>query len=261
MPATIINNILELQPDNMGYQAFRMPLTAAANASTMVFYYKAYVDNIPVNTNENGGSYGWDNDSFFGLSFTNVVSANRGGIVGWSNSNSNTVIFTSSLGTYSPLLINSGYSQFVPVCFDTSTSNISYGHPTFTTRANIGTHCGYFCPSTNTIGISGAQRFLGILKVSKHPTNTQQISLAYGMNWENMPSASFSSALSSLSTNWISYGSAQTETTYFRPNHANPLLSNTINFPSWIVGKWTSAQGGRELVITDMKVEFYDSVF
>jgi hypothetical protein len=261
MPATINNNILELQPDNIGYQAFRIPLSAVSNASTMVFYYKAYVDNTPNNINEDSGSYGWNNDAFFGLSFNGVLSANIGGIVGWTNSTNNTVVFTQSLANYSPLNNFSGYSQFVPVCFDTSTNVVSYGHPTITTRASLPSNAGYFCPSTTTIGVSGAQRFLGILKVAKHPTNTQQIIISYGTNWENMPASSFSSALSSLSTNWLTYGSAQTETTNFRPNNANPLLSDTINFPTWIVGKWPSTVSGRELVISDMKVEYYNSVF
>lgn len=262
MPATIINNILELQPDTLGYQAFKIPLSAAPeNTTTMVFYYKAYVDNLTSSTNEDGTSYPWNNDAFFGLSFTGVISANTGGIVGWTNSNSNYVVYSPSAGAYTPLLINSEYSQFIPVAFDTSTSSISYGHPTVTTRASIGSYCGYFCPTTNIINLSGAKKFLGILKISKNPENAQQIIMSYGINWENMSSANFSNALASLSTNWISLGSAQTETTYFRPNHANPLLSNTINFPSWIVGKWSSSKPGRELVITDMKVEYYNSIF
>jgi hypothetical protein len=261
MPATIKNNTIELQPDNVGYQAFRIPISQPQKAETMVFYYKAYVDNMPASINEDGTNYGWNNDSFFGLSFSGTVSANTGNIVGWSNGNDvNTVASTGSLQANTPFSTNSGYSQMLPFTFDNS-FYMSNGNssPASNIRSG-GIHYGNFCPSTNFINLSGAQKFLGILKVSKHPTNTQQIVLSYGVNWENMTSENFSTSLLSISTTWIIQSLAVTETTRFRSNHLNPLSANTINMPNWIVGKWASSVSGRKFVISDMKVEYYTTI-
>lgn len=261
MPAIINNNTIELQPDNVGYQAFRIPISQPPKAETMVFYYKAYVDTIPASISEDGTNYGWNNDAFFGLSFSGTLSANTGGITGWSNGNDiNAVAFTGTLNASTPFSNNSGYSQMLPFTYDNS-FYMSNGNssPASNTRSG-GNQYGYFCPSTNFINLSGAKKFLGILKVAKHPTNTQQIVLSYGVNWENMTNENFSTSLTSLSTNWIIQSLPVTETTKFRSNYLNPLSANTINMPNWVVGKWTSSVAGRKMVITDIKVEYYTTI-
>ena len=88
MPAVINQNKIELQPDNLGYQAARVNLpTQPSNADTMVFYYRVYVDGWPNGQymTENISNYGWNKDFYFGLSFSDSVAANNGGIVGWAN--------------------------------------------------------------------------------------------------------------------------------------------------------------------------------
>jgi hypothetical protein len=84
--------------------------------------------------------------------------------------------------------------------------------------------------------------------------------LSYGNNWQNLTSANFSTALSSSLTNWAFQNVSQVETTNFRPNHANAdvALRSTITFPRWLVVRWPSGIVGRNLVITDIKVEYYD---
>jgi hypothetical protein len=258
MPASIINNTIKLQPDNLGYQAFRIPLSQQSGAETIVLYYKGYVDNTPSNTSEDGTNYGWNNDAFFGLSFNGTLSANTGGIVGWSNGNDvNWVANPPSISTHAPFSTNSGYSQMVPCTFD-NINYISNGstNPSSSSRSGGGVYSGAFCPTTTNIFLSGARKFLGILKVAKHPTNTQQIVISYGVNWENMNSSNFGSALTSTSTTWITQSLAVTETTNYRSNYLN-ALSSTINMPNWIVGKWPSVVVGREFVLTDLKVEYY----
>lgn len=259
MPAKINNNILELQPDNIGYQAFRIPIPApqVPNPSSMVFYYKAYLnDSITTNTTEDT-TYSWNRNSFFGLSFTGVTSANTGGIVGWTNSNATQVLISGSLSNYTNFNTISPYSQIVPIRFFGNSTNLSYGSPNITTTTIMGNNAAYFCPATNSIGVSGAKTFLGILKIGKHATNAQQVTISHGTNWENLSSSNFSSALTSLSTNWTTLANTVTETTNFRSNYLNPSLSGTINFPSWIVGKWSSGIPSRKLIITDLKVEYY----
>lgn len=251
MPAIITDTSILLQPDNIGYQAFRIPLAAApAGAVTMAFYYKAYVDGVTQNLVEDGSSYSWNNDFFFGLSFSGNVSANTGGIVGWSNSTTNTFLRTQGRTT-GGIYANSGLNA-TPVFFGDDSRNFFYGHPQVVT--GIQPNNGAFCfPTTEPVGAAEAGKFLGILKISRQDNSTQNIVLSYGVNWENRAPGDFSGALSAPETSWIFSNQAVAETTNFRPGGA-------MNFPGWIVGKWPSGVIGRTLTLTALRVEYYNGV-
>jgi len=253
MPAIISDTSILLQPDNIGYQAFRIPLAAApAGAVTMVFYYKAYVDGVGQNVHEDGGSYGWNNDAFFGLSFSGNVAANTGGIVGWSNTTGNTILRTQgrTTGTIYAHFANSGLNA-TPLYFGDDNRFFAYGSQIGT--GVLPTNGGFCFPTTDPIGAEEAGKFLGIVKISRQDNNTQNIVLSYGVNWENRALADFPGALSAAATNWIFSNQALAETVNFRPGGA-------MNFPGWIVGKWPSGVIGRTLTITALRVEYYNGV-
>jgi hypothetical protein len=251
MPAIINETSILLQPDNIGYQALKIPLAQQpAGAATMVFYYKGYVD-VAQNITEDGSSYGWNNDAFFGLSFSGDVSANTGGIVGFTNRAETTVLRSLSLGNWA-LFTGSGYASATPVFFGTYSNYFHYGHPTPGNALSLGN--GAFCfPSTASIGVSGAEKFLGIIKISKQDDNAQNIVLSYGVNWEGRAASDFSGALTATETNWIFSNATATETTNFR-------TAGAINFPRWIVAKWPSGVLGRTLTLNAMRVEYYNGV-
>lgn len=263
MGALISSNTLRLEPDGLSYQTARVQIPPAPSATnTMVFYYKAYVNEWPENTFENGSSYAWNNDAFFGLSFNGTVSANVGGIVGFTNTNQPEVGATLSKYDWSSYFFhkNSGFSQTVPFALGYNSGNyniFSYGHALSTTVYSAGFPNSIMCLSTNTIGLTGAQKHLGIIKIGKHPDDTQRIVLSYGNNYQGVSSQNFSIALSSSLTNWAFQNISLQETTNFRSNFSNPELANTINFPKWIVAKWPSAVVGRNFVVTDIKIEYY----
>lgn len=251
MPAIISDTSILLQPDNIGYQAFRVPLAAVpAGAVTMVFYYRGYVD-IAENIAEDGASYGWNNNAFFGLSFSGNVSANTGGVVGWS-SLGNGILRTPLRGSSWAFYANSGHASATPFQFGDDSRNFFYGHPSTAQRILPGN--GAYCfPTTHVIGAAGAGKFLGIIKISRQDNSTQGIVLSYGVNWENRAAGDFTGALSAPATNWIFSNQAVSETTNFRPGGA-------MNFPGWIVGKWPSGVLGRTLTITALRVEYYNGV-
>lgn len=250
MPAIISDTSILLQPDNIGYQAFRIPLAAApAGAVTMVFYYKAYVNGIGQNVAEDGGSYGWNNDAFFGLSFSGNVAANTGGIVGWSNTTATTILRTQGRTT-GTIYANSGLNA-TPLFFGDNSLFFSFGSQAGT---GVNLQNGAYCfPTTDPIGAVEAGKFLGIVKISRQDNNANNIVLSYGVNWENRALADFPGALSAAATNWIFSNQAVAETTNFRPGGA-------MNFPRWIVGKWPSGVIGCTLTITALRVEYYNGV-
>lgn len=251
MPAIINETSVLLQPDNIGYQALKIPLAAQpAGAATMVFYYKGYVD-VAQNVTEDGSGYGWNNDAFFGLSFSGNVSSNTGGIVGFTNRTETTVLRSLSLGNWA-LFTGSGYASATPVFFGIYSNYFHYGHPTPGSALSLG-NAGFCFPSTASIGVTGAEKFLGIIKISKHESSDQVV-LSYGVNWEGRGAADFSGALTAAATNWIFSNATATETANFRPNAA------TINFPQWIVAKWPSGILGLNLTLNAMRVEYYNGV-
>lgn len=269
MGALISSNTLRLEPDGLSYQTARVQIpTAPSDANTMVFYYKAYFDTIVINQGggeftESGLSYSWNKDAMFGLSFTGTVSANMGGLLGFSNgANNNNIIRVRQPADYVPFGNNSGYSAIVPAGFN-QMGEFYYGAGKanqFNDYHTIGNNlysAGLLGPSTHFIGLSGAQKYLGIIKVSKNQNNPQNIVMSYGNNWQNLPVSEFSTALTSLSSNWAFQNIDRSETVNFRPNHANPALANTINFPTWVVAKWPSGVLGRNFVVTDIKIEYY----
>lgn len=263
--ATIISsNVLRLQPDNLTYQAARVQLPdQPANAQTMVMYYKAYLEIAANNPDfEYTDSFAWGRHAFFGLSFSGTVSQNTGGIVGFSSA-SDTYIRVQGLASSFPIFLgSSGYSQVSPVSFG---QNDTFGFGAavtgrFSAHNNSQFFAGQAFPTTQGIGVDGAKKYLGIIQVAKHSEDVQRVILSYGNNWQNLTSANFSSALSSSLTNWAFRNVSQVETTNFRPNHANAdvALRSTITFPRWIVARWPSGIVGRNFVITDIKVEYYD---
>ena len=266
MPAIIISNQLQLQPNNIGYQGARFQLPPQpVNAETMVFYYKAYGEGFPLGNDylEDGSGYSWNKESMFGLSFSGSLSANNGGIVGWTGrENPNNIyrirrnVFNSNFISNSNISLSANGQHMT---FGNESAYFYYGHQT---KSNFITSfglygVGVFCPTTNGIGLTGAANFLGIIKIQKNTSNANQISISVGNNWEGFSVENFASALSSSKTNWEMFNYAQPETTNFRPYSTTPTLSNTIFFPSWIVAKWPSGIVGRNLVITNIKVEYY----
>jgi hypothetical protein len=262
MGAIISSNTLRLEPDGLSYQTGRIQLSAApTTANTMVFYYKAYVNTMAESILEDGTNYAWNNDAFFGLSFNGSVSANVGGIVGFSNSNQTNVGTSTSQQNWSGYWFgkNSGYTSMVgfTMGYNGGSYNLfSYGHPSSVVYYSTPTWGSIMCMSTRGIGLS-AQKYLGIIKIGKNDADTSKVTLSYGCNWEGLSAQDFTSALTSTNTAWSFENASLVETTNFRPNNSNPLLSNTINFPTWVVVKWPSAVVGRNLVITDIKVEYY----
>jgi hypothetical protein len=266
MPATITSNQLQLQPDSLGYQGARYQLPAQpTNAETMVFYYKAYGDGFPVGDDyfEDGPGYGWNKESVFGLSFNGSLTANNGGVVGWANTDDPNRICRVRRNAFQPQFISNSR-----ISLSASGQHISFGNEgayfyygstnkgqRITSLSQYGV--GKFCPTTTGIGLTGAADFLGIIKVQKNISNPSQISISVGNNWEGLSTNNFATALSSSKTNWDLFNYAQVETTNFRPYSTNPALSNTIFFPSWIVAKWPSGIVGRNLVVTNIKVEYY----
>lgn len=262
MASLISSNTLRLEPDNLTAQTARVQLPAQpAGANTMVFYYKAYMEVAANNPQlEDGSSYAWGMNAFFGLSFNGSVSSNMG-VVGFSNGDSAWVMQVLAPQQYAPFANGSGYSSV-------STVNIGGGASTFYhgparqsfSRDNHNFGGGRFCPTTQAIGVEGAKKYLGIIQIARHQENVQQVVFSYGNNWENLAAANFRNALGSNLSNWAFQNVAVNETTNFRPNHASAdlALRNTINFPGWIVVRWPTAIVGRNLVITDIKVEYYD---
>jgi hypothetical protein len=194
----------------------------------------------------------------FGLSFSGTVSGNVGGFVGFSNGTSTNILRARPPALYDPFAKNSGYSGAIPVGFN-SMGEFYYGNgQTSSSNDFIGVGSpGIIAPSTYFIGLTGAKKYLGMFKISKNENTPQNIVLSCGNNWENFSSSSFSTALTSLCSNWFFQNVDRAETVNFRPNYTNPLSANTINFPSWIVVKYPSSVLGRNFVITDIKIEYY----
>ena len=269
MPSLISSNTLRLQPDNLTAQTARVQLPAQpAGANTMVFYYKAYMEISTTNNPEyeDGTSYAWGNDAFFGLSFSGTVSSNTGGIAGFSNGTEGWVLFVRAAGSHSPFAAGSGYSSVSPVCFGSNMGFFYYGPSgQIINSSNTNFGGGQFCPTTQNIGVEGAQKYLGIVQIARHQEDNARVIFSYGNNWENLAAADFRNALSSPLSNWAFRNVSVLETTNFRPNHRagldnslDPALRSTITFPRWIVARWPSAIVGRNLVLTDIKVEYYD---
>lgn len=265
MGAIISSNTLRLEPDSISYQTGKVQIPEApSDANTMIFYYKAYFDTTPeignAITTEDGTSYAWNNDSFFGLSFSGTVSANVGGIVGFTNGTENNV-FRAENPSNRHFNRNSNYTSVIPCGFQNAVGRFYFGSTVNGYLEGSGEGFGYYgsyiCPSTQRIGLSGAKTYLGFIQIAKNSSDPQRVVISYGNNWENLSNSNFSTAISSISSNWSFKYSSQIETINFRPNHANPALANTINFPRWIVTKWPSAVLGRNFVVTDIKVEYY----
>lgn len=263
MPSLISSNTLRLEPDNLAAQSARVQLPdRPAGANTMVFYYKAYMEFFAANNpqGEDGSSYAWGANAFFGLSFSGSVSSNTG-VVGFSNGDSPWVMQVFGPQQYAPFSNGSGYSSVEIVNFGAISTNFYHGPAKQAfSMGNQNFGGGRFCPTTRDIGVVGAKKYLGIIQIARHQENVQQVVFSYGNNWENLAVENFRNALSSTLSNWAFRNVAVNETTNFRPNHASsdPALRSTINFPGWIVMRWPTAIVGRNLVITDIKVEYYD---
>lgn len=262
MPAIINNNRLEFQADGLGYQAARVQLpNHPADASLMVFYYKGWVEGWPENTNEANISYAWNSDVFFGLSFNGSVSANNGGIVGWTNFDYNSVVggvdvcttystWKSTLGEVAPFTFYGGINTNFARQFYYGSSNASdnYSAPGIAALS---------FPSNAVIGTSAVNNFLGVIKMQKSAVNSSNITIGFGTNWEGLSQNNYAVALTSTNTNWIFDDVAVQERTNFRPNWNTPSLSSTVMFPSWVVCKWASGVLGRKLVIDSITIEYY----
>jgi|688.fasta_scaffold184996_4 hypothetical protein len=255
MPATINNNALELVGDNLGYQAARVELPPQpTDADAIIFYYKAYVDKIPVGPYSETSSNSWDKNAFFGLSFDGTINGVNTGLVGYSNiDNINRASYSGSRQlnpTWNPNDIISPYS------FDGGIWRFRYGNPSFIAG---GFNVGVVCPNTGPTGadLATAEKYLHIIRINKDVNDAQRISLSIGFNWENLSVNDFSKALTSTSTIWALSDYTVNETTNFRTNWNNPSLSGTINFPSWIVSKWTTPTVDRKFVVTNIKIEYY----
>jgi hypothetical protein len=258
MPAVINNDRLELRADSLGYQAARVQLPAQpSTADTMVFYYKAWVEGWPVSTNEANTSYAWNGDAFFGLSFNGSVSANNGGIVGWTNQQGT----TSAGNTISHTTYTSWRpSATTPFVFTNGGFNINalyYGSSTTSNFINT-TYAGMPFPTNAVIGTSAVNSFLGIIKMQKVAANASNISISFGTNWEGLAQDNYTTALTSANTSWIVNNNAVQERSNFRPNWNSPSLSGTVVFPSWVVAKWVSGVPTRNLVIDSLRVEYYN---
>lgn len=254
MPATINNNSLELVGDSLGYQAARVQLPAQpTDADSMVFYYKAYVDRIPASTNENS-SNSWDKNAFFGLSFNGTISGANTGLVGYSNIDN-----TNSASHSGSRQLNASWNPndiIAPSSFDGGIWRFRYANPSYISGSfNVG----IACPNTGPTGadLATAQKYLHIIKINKDANDAQRISLNVGFNWENLSVDTFNRALTSTSTIWAMKDYPIAETTNFRTNWNNPSLSSTINFPSWVVSKWTTPTVDRKFVVTNIKIEYY----
>lgn len=269
MPAVINNDRLELRADSLGYQAARVQLPAQpSTADTMVFYYKAWVEGWPASTNEANTSYAWNGDAFFGLSFNGSVSANNGGIVGWTNASDGTTAgcvlsYTTYLNTlfggppWRPTAVapftfygNINVNSFArPFYYGASAVSVSYSAPGVAALS---------FPSNAVIGTSAVNSFLGIIKMQKVAANGSNISISLGTNWEGLAQDNYTTALTSANTAWIFNNISVQERSNFRPNWNSPSLSGTIVFPSWVVCKWVSGVPTRNLVIDSLRVEYYN---
>lgn len=262
MPAIISSNTLRLEPDGLSAQTARVQLPAQpAGANVMVFYYKAYMEAAVGNNPafEDGSSYAWGTKGFFGLSYDGDVNSNSNA-VGFGNRD-NGVLYMWGPQAFAPFAGGSGFGSVQPVSFGVFSSEFSIGRQAvFFNASNGGFEAGRFCPTTINIGVEGAQKYLGIVQVARHRENVQQVVFSYGNNWQGLAADHFASALPSSLTNWAFRNIAQTDIINARPNHANAdvALQSTINFPSWVVVRWPSNIVGRNLVITDIKVEYYD---
>lgn len=243
MSAGIINNQVVLEATNAGYQEARIPLPIAPAAADMLaFYFRAWYDTYAAD--EGPTDYGWDAGDCFGLSFDGVTptEAIKANFFGWINDNADTVFN-----------FEAAWAEFNAQ----NAVNGSGDHNVYDGEGNIlGDPVndparfseGMARPANPTVGAL----YTGVWLMKKDDNDNTKLNISIGGNFESL--VNIEDARTSANTIWGDQNLAITV-----GNSGNWRDSTgAINFPNWLIAKYTSGVNGRKFIIDQYKVEYYD---
>ena len=241
MSAGIVSNKIELEATGAGFQTARIPLPKAPVGSDMLaFFFRVFYDTYAAD--EGPTDYGWDAADCFGLSFDGVIptEAIKSNFFGWINDNASTVF------NYEAAWAGFNFQAAVNGAGDHNVydgeGNI-LGDPVNDT---LRFPQGMARPANPTVGAT----YTGVWIIKKDDNDLTKINISIGGNFESL--ADLAAARTAANT---IFGDLNNPITV--GNSGNWRTGGGMNFPSWIIMKYTSGVNGRKFILDSYKAEYY----
>ena len=230
-----------MEANGAGYNQYRFPLPSAPSAAdVMVFVFRYFYDEF--DDTELGQDAGWDSSDCFGLSFDGVIpdDALQDNFFGWvdTDAGQNFFFLASHVNFNGHAVVVGAGSRDILDADGTNRGSILNNAAIFMP--------GFGTPPNPTIGAL----YTGIWVFKRDTGSTDKILLTTGGNFESLANL----ADARLDANTV-FG--ETDTLLTVGGGGNWRNGGGINFPTWVVSKFTSALSGRKFVLDSYKAEYY----
>ena len=242
MSAGITNNQIILEATGVGYQEARVPLPISPPTADMVaFYFRCFYDLYAAD--EGPTDYGWDAADCFGLSFDGVTptEANKENFFGWINRNGSTVFnFEAAWAEFNgENAVNGNGDHNV---FDGEGNDL--GDPV-NNPARFSE--GMARPANPTVGA----KYTGVWLIKKDDSDLTKINISIGANFASL--ANIEDARTDSNTIW-----GDLNVPIVVGDTGNWRDGGGINFPEWLIIKYTSGVNGRKFILDEYKLEYFE---
>ena len=229
-----------MEANGAGYNQYRFPLPGAPSAAdVMVFVFRYFYDAFAANEDADAG---WDGSDCFGLSFDGVIpnDALQDNFFGWVDTDAGqNFIFSAADANFNGKDVVIGDSSHDILDADgTKLGDIGTSPARFMP--------GFGKPANPTVGAI----YTGIWVFKRDTGSIDKILLTTGGNFESLANL----ADARLDANTV-FG--ETDTLLTVGSGGNWRNGGGINFPTWVVSKFTSAISGKKFVLDSYKAEYY----
>jgi len=241
MTASIIANQLVLEATGAGYQTGRVPLPIAPPTADMIaFFFRGFYDTYAAD--EGPTDFGWDAADCFGLSFDGVIptEAIKANFFGWINDNGSSVFnYEAAWAEFNGQDAVNGAGDHNVYDGEGNVLGDPVNDPARFSE-------GMARPANPTVGAT----YTGVWLIKKDEADPTRINISIGGNFESL--VNIEDARTSPNTIWgdlnvpIVVGAA-----------GNWRAGGIMNFPSWIIMKYTSDINGRKYILDEYKAEYY----
>jgi len=231
---------ITMEANGAGYNQYRFPLPEApADADMMVFAFRYWYDTFAASEDANAG---WDGSDCFGLSFDGVMPDDtaQANFFGWVDTDAGQNLIYSAA--------NANFNNADVVLGDTSHDVLDgEGNNLGAINSDQARFLGGFGkPANPTVGAT----YTGLWIVKRDAGSADKIMLTQGANFQSLANLS----LARTDSNTV-FG--ETDTLLTVGNGGNWRSGGGINFPTWVVSKFTSASVGKKFVLDSYHTQYY----
>jgi len=241
MTTELINDQIVMESNGAGYNTYRFPIpNMPDDADMLVLSFRYWYDTY---TSSESGNAGWDGSDCFGLSFSGVIpdDSSQDDFFGWVDTN------VGQNFIYSPT--NSNFNN-QDVIIGNNSHSIMNGEGS--SLGTIGSDEHRFMPAFGkpanpTVG----KTYTGVLVFKRDAGSLDKILISTGGNFGSLTDLSDARLDSSTV-----YGEEDTILTVGASG--NWRNGGGINFPTWLMAKFTSSINGKKFVLDSYHVQFYN---